>query len=111
MLTEDDARELMTLRSEKAAIEERISELTALAQDMGEDTYALGDYKVVTTVTRRFDPKKAEDLLTQDEIDEILDIVVSPSKAKKHLTPIRYAACMKDYGVQAKITKPKETDR
>lgn len=108
MLTELDARELLALRAEAKAIDERIKELTAAAQDMGEDTYALGDFKVITTVTRRFDPKAAEATLTPAEKDAIYDVVISPALAKKHLSPIRYAECMKAYGVSVKVSKPDE---
>lgn len=108
MLTEKDARELMMLRAEAKAIDERIKELTAAAQDMAEDTYALGDFKVVTTVTRRFDPRIAEAVLSAEERDALYDVVLSPSLAKQNLPPARYAECMKEYGVQVKVTQPGE---
>lgn len=93
------------LRAQAKANEAEAKELLASLGDVDVDTYAVGDYQVKVTPTKRFDAATAKRNLTPAEFAKILKKVPDSALAKAVLDE-RYEACQKDYGVTVKIERP-----
>lgn len=90
-----------------AAVNARLAELTAEAEELKEQCRALaaGDWTDATgrpvlrlTPSRKFDHTAGLALVPEERRKECLTVVVDPVKVKSHLTPVQLDECMVESG-------------
>lgn len=93
------------LRTQAASDLAEAKELIASLGDLVADDYAVGDFRVKVTPTKRFDAATAKRNLTDTEFNKILKKVPDSALAKAVLDE-KYELCQKTYGMTVSIDRP-----
>lgn len=97
----DLAAEYLDLKDRARVIDDRIKQIVAQLRDgLGAGKHPAGDHTVTVTISRRFNPDLAAQVLASnpDLLTACQETVVSSSKAKQVLAPAVYESLMIEQG-------------
>lgn len=92
---------IKALQEETADLVKELGTLTA-----GED-HAVGPFKVAVTPNRRFNPKRAEDILTKSQFQRASKRVADSALVKAHY-PELYSEMQDEYAPKVTVTIPND---
>lgn len=94
------ATRLAHILEAKTELDAEEKTLKAQIRDLvpGPDTYTAGNYTLTISHNRRFDPKKAEQILPTELLDLCRVSKIDPTAAKNVLPPALYSECMAQVG-------------
>ena len=91
-----DVRRLVQLQDTIRHLSEEEDLIKARIREHGSGQ--VGELRVTVALARRFSAQLAAERLSADQLKEITEVVISPTKAKAVLPPMVYESLMYPYG-------------
>jgi hypothetical protein len=100
MIAADLVAEYLDLRDRKAAIDNRLEQITAELRSLGVGRHQAGGHTVTVSAQRRFNTEAAARILASnpDLLLACQETTISGSKAKQVLPPALYEMCQVEAG-------------